>query len=171
MKKPILQPRDHLSDNFTYIEMVRSQTAARYDLNNHVYSERVITNARYFAKNVLEPLRDYYGSFSPNSWYRSEALERQITYPSYQRWCGRKGVPVNQRSWDKYFKRKSHPKGGCADIEIAGVPNDTLFAWIGKNLVYDQLIREFPRKGDPYSGWVHVSFSISGNRRQKFTIN
>ena len=29
---------------------------------------------------------------------------------------------------------------------------------------------EFPKKGDPMSGWVHVSWSQTNNRKQAFTI-
>ena len=59
----------------------------------------------------------------------------------------------------------------AVDIEIPGIPNDDLFNWVDQNIPeYDQLIREFPKAGDPYSGWVHVSFNEGNNRRQKFTI-
>ena len=34
----------------------------------------------------------------------------------------------------------------------------------------DQLIREFPKAGDPMSGWVHISFDEENNRQQAFTI-
>lgn len=162
---------DKISAHFSHYEVCKSSTADRYDIDNTPNSE-VLENAVILADNVLEPIRVHFGySFSPNSWYRSEALETVICYRSYEKWCVRKGLggPSDQ-NWAKYFARKSHPKGKAADIEMYQVDNDDLYVWVKKNLQYDQLIREFPKPGDPNSGWVHVSFDKNGNRMMNFTI-
>ena len=39
------------------------------------------------------------------------------------------------------------------------------------NLEFDQLILEFYRKGDPKSGWVHVSYNEANNRKEVLTFD
>ncbi len=164
-------PRVKISKHFTHYEVCKSSTANRYSIDN-TPSDAVLIAAEGVAYNVLEPIRVEFGiPFSPQSWYRGELLERNITWNSFVRWAERKGyADAGNIAWDAYFSRKSHPRGEAVDIEIPSIPNDTLFNWILNNLEYDQLIREFPRAGDPFSGWVHVSWKPNGNRHQHFTI-
>ncbi len=162
---------NRLSPHFIHREVARSSTADRLELDN-TPTDDAMDKAKALADNVLEPIRTHFGiPFSPQSWFRGEALEKVICRRSFERWCERKGMPVDEASWDAYFGRKSHPRGEAADIEIPGIANDVLFDWIRDNLEYDQLIREFPKEGDPMSGWVHVSWNNDGNNRnQHFTI-
>lgn len=162
---------NQLSPHFIHREVARSSTADRLELDN-TPTDNAMDKAKALAENVLEPIRTHFGiPFSPQSWFRGEALEKVICRRSFERWCERKGMPVDGVSWDAYFSRKSHPRGEAADIEIPGIANDVLFDWIRDNLEYDQLIREFPKEGDPMSGWVHVSWNNDGNNKnQHFTI-
>jgi hypothetical protein len=82
-------------------------------------------------------VRDKYGSFTPNSGFRTVEL------------C--KLVGSSEKS--------QHAKGEAADIEVVGTDNYELAEWIAKNLDFDQLILEFYNSDDPSSGWVHVSHS------------
>jgi len=168
----IFNPSSKLSPHFTHREVARSNTAMRQGIDNTPPSE-VLQNAEQLARHVLEPIRVHFGiPFSPNSWYRSEKLEKFICWRSFKKWCKRKGYKDHKDpiAWDDYFSRKSHPNGQAADIEIASIDNDQLYDWIESNLQYDQLIREFPKKGDPMSGWVHVSWnSTQANRNQAFS--
>lgn len=70
-----------LSDNFTYGELIYSDTAIKLGINNGVPSNRpdIIERAKYLATEILEPLRALYGPFRPNSWFRGEELEFAIT--------------------------------------------------------------------------------------------
>lgn len=163
-------PNDKLSPHFSHREVAKSSTADRLELDN-TPSEQVLVNAKALADNILEPIRVHFGlPFSPQSWYRGEELEKVLCWKSYEKWCGKRDLEVNDDSWNQYFARKSHPNGEAADIELSAIPNDDLFEWIKNNLEYDQLIREFPKPGDPSSGWVHVSWSSTNNRNQHFTI-
>jgi len=162
----------NLSTHFTLRELERSSTAARLEIDNTA-SQKVIDNAKRLAILLLEPIREHFGiSFSPNSWYRSESLEKVITKTGYTKWCRRHDKKLNELSWNEYFARKSHPNGQAVDIEIVGVDNDELFRWIKEDsgLEYDQLIREFAKEGDPQSGWVHISYNRMHNRMQDFCI-
>jgi zinc D-Ala-D-Ala carboxypeptidase len=54
----------------------------------------------------------------------------------------------------------------AADFEIPGVDNKVLAQWIRDNLIWDQIILEFYKEGEPSSGWVHCSYSSDLNRKQ-----
>lgn len=166
-----------ISEHFTYKEVVFSADAQRNNIDNFVYDPEFVLNAKALADNVLEKIRDHYypivgHGININSWYRCEELERNICRNSFLQWC-KKGKldPSIASSWDMYFLKKSHPKCCAADIEIVGVSNVELFDWIKNNLKFDQLILEFVKPSIPDSGWVHVSWSRTNNRRQSFTIN
>ena len=47
----------------------------------------------------------------------------------------------------------------AADFEIYGTPNNEVFNWIKKNLMYDQMILEFWNPDEPNSGWIHVAYN------------
>jgi len=168
---------------FTVEEVEFSDTAIRLNIPNKA-PEVVLARARKVGVNVMDPIRENWNiPFRPNSWYRSEPLEKVITWDGgFKGWCAKHAKPWIEReilykhlavkaSWDEYFANKQHPTGGAVDHEIASVDNDALFFWIKKNLDYDQLIREFPKPGIPNSGWVHVSYvSESENRHQYFSV-
>lgn len=160
-----------LSANFTLADVMRSDTATKLGINNAPSAE-VIERATDVAVQVLEKIAQRYGVANVviNSWYRSEALERNICEAAYQKWCKANGLAANAKSWATYFAKKQHPAGNAVDLEVNGVGNRELFEWIKANLVFDQLILEFHKSGDPRSGWVHVSHVAGVNRKQAFTI-
>jgi len=160
-----------ISKYFWEHEVGKSKTASRNRIDN-TPPTIVLERASILAVNVLDPIREFAGRpFSPGSWYRGEALERRVADRGYRDWCEKNRLPVNDETWALYFAKKSHPKGEAADIEISGIANDDLFDWIKNNIhEYDQLIREFREDNDTMSGWVHVSYSATGNRNQVFEI-
>lgn len=176
---------DSVSKWFLEYEISRSAIADRLGINNRPPAW-VKENAVELATHVLDPIRTAFGiPFSPQSWYRSEDLEKALTWEKgFRLWCAKYTKPwVGQqhiqrmyelgvhRSWSEYFERKSHPQGKAADIEIPGVDNDKLFFWIRDNMSYDQLIREYPVPSDGRSGWVHVSWAgVQSNRNSSFSI-
>ncbi len=172
-KKVTLQynPKANISPHFKMYEITRSQLASRNAIDN-IPSAVILERAKLTAIRVLEPIRKHFGiPFGPNSWYRSEAVEKLLVWNSFKRWSKKRALPINDESWEKYFKRKSHPRGEAVDIEIPGIANNNLFEWVKNNVAeFDQLIREFPKPGDPTSGWVHVSYREGNNRKQVFTI-
>jgi hypothetical protein len=62
-----------LSLHFSQKEAEHSATADAQHIDNSL-PEALIENAKAFAAKILEPIRQFYGPFSPNSWYRSPAL-------------------------------------------------------------------------------------------------
>lgn len=158
-----------VSRYFTERDVARSSVAARYGIDN-TPTDEVIEAAKPLAVNVLDPIREQFGPFTPSSWYRCSDLERVICEKHFLAWAKQNRRPPDDIGWLEYLQNKSHPRGEAADCEVAGVANDALFAWIRENLKFDQLIREFAKSGDPWSGWVHVSYRETGNRQQILNI-
>lgn len=139
-------PDDQVSANFKFYELTRSETATRLRIDNSFPGERELRAAVYLCRNVLQPVREALGRFSPNSLFRSQQLE-----------CALK----KKRS--DWTSKSQHTLGQACDIEIPGMPTLELAAWITKHLKFDQVICECydPAKG-PNSGWVHVSIVPPG---------
>lgn len=143
----------NLSPNFSLKELCKSQTAARKGLNNvpdASWEKHIVENLVELAGNILQPIRENFNiPFTPSSGYRSPALNDAIG-----------GSKTSQ-----------HSVGQAVDIEVPTVDNATLAQWIIDNLDYDQLILEFYKKGEPTSGWVHVSYKNEGNRKEILTFD
>jgi hypothetical protein len=150
-------PQDLIAPNFRIYELTRSETADRQRIPNHFASDDELRSAVHLARCVLQPIRDAFGSFSPNSVYRGQALERAL-----------KSRPS---SW---ISTSQHTQGRACDVEIPGKPTLELALWASQHLAdFDQIICECydPRKG-PNSGWVHISLLPPGqgsNRREKLS--
>ena len=145
---------DRISGDFTVRELVKSDIATRRMIDNRFYSDEQLRSAINLCRQILQPIRDNFGPFTPNSVYRSQATERAL-----------KGKPP---SWTS---KSQHTKGEAADIEVGGLTTLGLAEWIRNNIPsYDQIICEMydPKLG-PNSGWVHVSLKRHGtapNRKQ-----
>ena len=133
-----------LSDNFSLLELTKSQTAERKGIDNTPGPDHQ-NNLKSLCESVLQPVRDHFERVvSVSSGYRSPEL------------CAAIGSKTTSQ----------HAKGEAADFEIYGISNKELADWINENLYYDQLILEYWKESDPNSGWVHCSFSLNGNRKQ-----
>ena len=133
-----------LSDNFSLLELTKSQTAERKGINNTPEPHHQ-ENLKSLCTHILQPVRDRFERVvSVSSGYRSEELWLAI------------GSKITSQ----------HAKGQAADFEIFGLSNQELAIWIHENLEYDQLILEYWKKEDPNSGWVHCSYNVNVNRKQ-----
>ena len=133
-----------LSQNFSLIELTKSQTAERKGIDNTPSTEHQ-ENLKSLCTYVLQPIRDHYSRVvSVSSGYRSKEL----------------GEAIGSKSTSQ------HAKGEAADFEIFGISNKELADWIHFNVNYDQLILEYWKESDPNSGWVHCSYTEGNNRRQ-----
>ena len=133
-----------LTENFSLIELTKSQTAERKGINNTPSTEHQ-ENLKSLCTSILQPVRDHFSRVvSISSGYRSEEL------------C----LAIGSKTTSQ------HAKGEAADFEIFGLSNKELADYINENLEYDQLILEYWKESDPNSGWVHCSFTLNGNRKQ-----
>ena len=128
-----------LSKNFTLLELTKSQTAERKGIDNTPTADHIY-NLTALAENILQPVRDEWGSFIVSSGYRSIAL------------CEAIGSKASSQ----------HAKGEAADFEVAGVDNHRLASWIEANLNFDQLILECYTGGN--TGWIHCSYVPHGRK-------
>jgi|TARA_Y100000296_G_scaffold16128_1_gene18887 hypothetical protein len=133
-----------LSNNFSLLELTKSQTAERKGIDNTPSAEHQ-ESLKSLCTNVLQPIRDHFGRVvTVSSGYRSPEL------------C----IAIGSKTTSQ------HARGEAADFEIFGVSNKELADYVHYNLNYDQLILEYWNESDPNSGWVHCSFSEGKNRRQ-----
>ena len=135
-----------LSKNFTLQEFTKSQTALRHGIDNTPGDEH-LANAKALFEKVVQPVRDKFGVTVINSGYRGPKLNEAVGGSS----------------------RSQHCKGEAVDIECPGTPNYDVAKYIQDNLDFDQLILEFYTPGIPDSGWVHVSYKSTGNRKSVLT--
>jgi hypothetical protein len=135
-----------LTQHFTLEELTKSQTGERLGMDN-VPGAAALDCLMVLCARVLEPLRAHYGPVHINSGYRCPDLNKAVG-----------GAVTSQ-----------HCLGQAADIEVPGVANGDLAAWAVANLDFDQVILECYRKGQPDSGWVHISYKVYGNRKVTLT--
>ena len=134
-----------LSQNFTLRELTKSQTAERKGIDN-TPDAAAIEHLTKLAENILQPIRDEFGSFIVSSGFRCAEL------------------PVAVGSSHK----SQHCKGQAADFEVANVDNYDLAKWIETELQFDQLILECYTGGN--TGWIHCSY-VHEPRKQLLTYD
>jgi hypothetical protein len=148
-----LAPGDLIAANFHLYELTRSGLASRLGIDNTFPGDRELQAAVYLARKVLQLIRREFGPFTPNSVFRSQALERALKH--------------KPGGW---ISTSQHTRGCACDVEIAGNTTLEVAWWAADNLRdYDQIICECfdPRQG-PNSGWVHISLKspeLGTNRR------
>lgn len=146
-------PGDKVSRNFQLFELTKSELAERRGIANGFPAAAELRNAVYLCREVMQPVREKFGRFAPNSVFRSQPLERAL-----------KNKPA---SWTS---PSQHTRGQACDIEVPGRTNLQLARWVQETLEFDQLILEcYSADEGPNSGWVHVSLRAPGqgaNRRQ-----
>jgi hypothetical protein len=135
-----------LSKNFSLHEMIKSDTALRYGMDN-MPSATEVENLKALVENVLQPVRDRFGPVHVSSGYRHPLVNAKV------------GGSV----------KSDHCQGMAADIEVPGMANYDLAKWIEENLEFTQCILEFYTPGIPDSGWVHVSFNPADLKKQTLT--
>jgi len=137
-----------ISENISYKEAVRSETAKRLGISNKPKKEH-IENMELIAEKIFQPLREWVDHpIRINSFYRSEELNSRI------------GGAISS----------AHKEGLAIDITSLGEKtNLEMFHYIKDHLDYDILINEYPNEeGEPK--WIHVSWNKKKNRKQVLEI-
>ena len=133
--------------HFTLEEMVRSETAAKFSIDN-TPGEWEKKNLDKLVTNLLDPLREAWGApIGVNSGYRCYTLNQMVG-----------GA-----------KKSQHLSGKAADIRPIGRSFDEfkkfLVEWL-KDKDFDQCIIEMSKT----SRWIHISYDETRNRRKIFSI-
>jgi len=136
-----------LTANITLDELTKSQVAERKGINNNP-SPTQIENLKNLAINILQPVRSEFDRpLIISSGFRCAQLNIEI------------GSSINS-------EHCADNKSAAADFEIPGIDNKVLAQWIRDNLIWNQLILEFYKEGEPSSGWVHCSYSSDLNKKE-----
>ena len=130
-----------ISDNISYKEATRSETAQRLGISNKPKKEH-IENMELIAEKIFQPLRKWVDHpIRINSFFRSEELNSSI------------GGSLSS----------AHKDGLAMDLNsLGGKTNLEMFHYIKDNLEFDQLIWEFGVEPK----WLHVSWNKKKNRKQ-----
>lgn len=142
--------QQNLSPNFKLWEFVFSETARRLKIDN-TPTEEIVENMKFLCENVLEPLREIVGKpIKINSGYRCLELNKAVGGS----------------------KDSQHMQGKAADLRVDGQTVGETFALIKSSLLqYDQLIEEKFVPTNPNSGWIHISWNASKNRKKSTKIS
>ena len=137
----------NISEHITLKESTTSQTATRLGIDN-TPDAQTIERMKIVAEKCFEPIREWYGKpLKVSSFYRCPELNKAV----------------------KGSKTSQHVKGEAIDIDTGSrAENKKLLEWAKANLVFDQLLWEFGDETGPE--WVHISFSLIGNRNQYLVI-
>ena len=131
-----------LSKNFTLYEFLKSDTAARYNIDNSMPRE-YLPRIQYLVDTILQPLRDHFGPIRINSGYRCEALSIKIGSTTHSNHCYALAADIE-------------PYNANADFTLLDI-----LIYIHDNLEYKELIGEyFP------NGWVHVAAQEGNNKKE-----
>jgi hypothetical protein len=143
-----------VTKNFLFYELTKSELASRQGILNSFFSAAELRCAVYLCRNVLQPVRERFGRYTPNSVYRSQALERALKKESAD-----------------WISTSQHVKGQACDIEVLNATSMQLAIWVRDNLKFDQLILEcYSADEGPNSGWVHVSLLPPGLGKNRKNI-
>jgi len=145
-KQPGLNSKIPGAPNFKYKEFVKSDTATRLGIVNTPNKEQW-QNIERLAVNVLQPIRDKFGSIRITSGFRSEEL--CIAVGSFSMVNGKRIVTSN------------HARGEASDIEPAtrGVTLMDVVEWAYNNLEFRTIICEYFDR----DGWIHIDYRENGN--------
>jgi hypothetical protein len=136
-----------ISEHFSFRELTRSESARRAGIEN-VPTPAEMDNIYYTAQQ-LEKIREYVGrGIIVTSCFRSERVNKLVG-----------GSPTS-----------AHRFGLAADCDAIGLTSLAFAKELIKmrdagKLVFDQLILEFPERGD--GAWVHIGFRRNAPMRNQ----
>lgn len=136
-----------ISEHFSFRELTRSESARRAGIEN-VPTAAEMDNIYYTAQQ-LEKIREYVGrGIVVTSCFRSERVNKLVG-----------GSPTS-----------AHRFGLAADCDAIGLTSLAFAKELIKmrdagKLVFDQLILEFPERGD--GAWVHIGFRRNAPMRNQ----
>ncbi len=136
-----------ISEHFSYRELTRSEAARRAGIENTPTAAEM--DNIYWTAQQLEKIREYVGrGIVLTSCFRSERVNKLVG-----------GSPTS-----------AHRFGLAADCDAIGLTSLAFAKELIKmrdagKLVFDQLILEFPERGD--GAWVHIGFRRNAPMRNQ----
>ena len=136
---------EKISDNISFKEATRSNTAVKEGLDNTPDADQ-LKNMKATAMYIFEPLRIWVGGpIRINSFFRAPDVNIAV---------GGSGT-------------SQHCKGQAMDLDDTHghKTNAEMFHYIKDNMDFDQMIWEYGDETNP--DWVHVSFKSNGENRKQ----
>lgn len=136
-----------ISEHFSLRELTRSESARRAGIENTPTASEM--DNIYYTAQQLEKIREYTGrAIIVTSCFRSERVNKLVG-----------GSPTS-----------AHRHGLAADCDAMGLTSLAFAKLLIKmrdegKLVFDQLILEFPERGD--GAWVHIGFRRNSPMRNQ----
>ena len=136
-----------ISEHFSFRELTRSEAARRAGIENTPTAAEM--DNIYYTAQQLEKIREYVGrGIVVTSCFRSERVNKLVG-----------GSPTS-----------AHRFGLAADCDAIGLTSLAFAKELIKmrdagKLVFDQLILEFPERGD--GAWVHIGFRRNAPMRNQ----
>ena len=129
---------DTITENFSFGELIRSDTALKLNIDNTPPNDRIWKNLELLTINCLQLIRDRFGALRVTSGYRSPEL------------CVAIGSSINS----------NHTRGQSADIKPCNskIKLIDILNYIYINISFRELILEYPPRG-----WIHVTYREGGN--------
>lgn len=123
--------------NFKYRELIRSDIASRYNIDN-TPSEEQWQNLEIVTSQIIQPVRNVFGPIRITSGYRCRELCEKIGSSN----------------------TSNHTRGQAIDFEpVNNVSLVDILEWISIHCKFRELIAEyFP------NGWIHVAYRSGGNQ-------
>lgn len=126
---------------FTFLEMIKSSTADKNNIDNNPTNPEIIDNINYTMER-LDEIRDKYGKpIIITSGYRCQELNKKVGGKS----------------------NSFHLKGLAADLKYSV----ELWTFLTQHAKFDQLIMETSKS----TKWIHISFSKENERNQILSLN
>lgn len=124
---------DKISRYLTVADAIRSETAIRHGIDNSMDAAQ-LENAKYFAVNVFDPIKDKFPNALCTSFFRSAEVNKMVG-----------GSPSSFHSY-----------AGAVDIDSLGnADNKAIFKYvIDGNVPFSECIWEYGTITSP--DWVHV---------------
>ena len=126
---------------FTFLEMIKSSTADKNNINNNPTNPEIIDNINYTMER-LDEIREKYGKpIIITSGYRCQELNEKVGGKS----------------------NSFHLKGLAADLKYSV----ELWTFLTQHAKFDKLILETSKS----TKWIHCQFSKENERNQIFSLN
>ena len=129
------------ASNFTYGEMIHSDTAIKNNIDN-IPNDNQWENLENLAINILQPLRNQFGAIKLHCAYRSPEVNKKVG-----------GSPTS-----------NHILGQAADLtpSNSSIKLIDMVVWIHNNVPYHELIAEY---FDLPTAWIHVAYDKNNNNK------
>tara|TARA_R110000796_G_scaffold18980_2_gene57145 strand:- start:9884 stop:10375 length:492 start_codon:yes stop_codon:yes gene_type:complete len=135
---------EYIAKYVSYKEVIRSNTAIKKGIDNKPNKEQ-LERIKLVAQRVFDPLRKWCGGrVKINSVFRGELLNFLIGGSTTSQHMANNGAAMDI---DDVYRHKT---------------NLEMFHYIKDNIIFDQIIAEFPDNGKPR--WIHVSYREGNNR-------